>query len=75
MYMDYANDPEMFNDPVKKTLMIEYGRALGIDTAKLEIAFAKRSQVMAEGGAKKVKGVDGASTQQTNPEDEMASVL
>lgn len=41
-FFQLMQDPAMLDDPVNRVFVKNYGREIGIDTAQLELAFAKR---------------------------------
>lgn len=79
-YQNYAQNPELLNDPVQKALMLEWARALGLDTAKIELAYTRRQQKQVMGGMtnEKPKGrpqPGNANPNQSQPEQEIQQVL
>lgn len=78
-YSVYAQNPEALNDPVQKELMLQYANDLGLDTNKIELAFAKRQIAVSEGQSnptqtRNPKGGNTRATQE-NPDEELAGVL
>lgn len=75
-YQVIASNPEAFNNPINKLLLTNYARDIGIDTSKLEVAFAKaeaqQQQVAEEQKAQRVPKVE---PQPTEGEEELAKVL
>lgn len=62
-----------YSDPVNKLFLTQYGKEIGLDIGKMEMAFAKRESVIQEA---QIKAETQASPQQGNPETEnLAKVL
>lgn len=53
-FMQMLQDPSMVEDPVKRVFLTDYARSIGIDTARLEVAYAKRDAAMREQGMAEV---------------------
>lgn len=48
----YASNPQFMQDPVGRELMLNYGRSVGIDTAKIELAISEQDAQRQEMQAK-----------------------
>lgn len=73
-YTAVAQNPQALSDPVNKVLLTSYAREIGVDTDKLEVAFAKRQQALdAQQQAQQVPQ-DNAQVE-TTEQDELAQVL
>lgn len=73
-YTAVAQNPKALSDPVNKVLLTAYAREIGVDTDKLEIAFAKRQQAL-EAQQQSQRAPAQEAQVETTEEEELAQVL
>lgn len=73
-FFQMLQNPQMLDDPVIRAFAMDYARQIGMDTAKLQLAYAKRDNMMA--AQQPQPGQLPAPTQEETPEQEvLANVL
>jgi hypothetical protein len=75
-FMQLLQNPQLLDDPVSRLFITNYGREIGIDTAALELAFAKRESMALEqprAGAPAPRGA--APMEEEKPDPALAEVL